>query len=575
MKEVRAQKILSPDAIHNLFGNLNTLVDFQRRFLVQIEAQAACSPQRQRFGFLFIQYEPAFIVYEPFCANFKTAQDLVVQETQKLKKLSQIMSPEYELPAMLIKPIQRVCKYPLLLQQLIKSTPEEWAYFEENKEGLEAIQRVTTRVNETKRVQENALMLKEIKTKVYTEDGNENLLDKFGTLLLHDKFVLQKKESDHAKERVVFLFQKAILLFKEVKDTNKNTISIKKKKKDGTLMVRGRIPMSGIDHVKGFVNQAGNHILAVTWKEKDVSQTIHLNCRNEELVRQWIRTIVEIKEPVARPENLPATPQTMTSETYTMSDCYGDNDWDYYSSYNLDEEASACTFESSPSPYESRSNSTQYHSELSELARRDSPGAYHSPRTLHNIPSSSYLQSLSEHPSPFPSPLTTEGFLQASLISSPPISHPSSPNNEILGALWQRRQQPRQPETAEWAYEEKNIHSRDMKTWSSYLNISSGTSNRRSSNQDTTEDRVKIRIHYQGSACAVVVPTDIDYRQLSVIIEDKVKRCIEETTFSLIRLQYEDENGDKVTIRSTLDVRMGLQIKGPNNIVDFHVNVYQ
>ena len=119
MRELQIQKIVSPDTIHYLFGNLNALVDFQRRFLIQLEEIAEKSPEEQRIGHLFIQFEDSFSVYEPYCANYYSAQDLVVQETPRLQKLADILNPIYELPSMLIKPVQRICKYPLLLKELL------------------------------------------------------------------------------------------------------------------------------------------------------------------------------------------------------------------------------------------------------------------------------------------------------------------------------------------------------------------------------------------------------------------------------------------------------------------------
>jgi hypothetical protein len=244
--------------MHYLFGNLNALVDFQRRFLIQIEDQAASPAKEQRFGSLFIQFEEAFSVYEPFCANFQIAQDLVIQESSKLQKLSHIMSPTYELPSMLIKPIQRVCKYPLLIQQLVKTTPEDWTYVNENKDGLEAIQRVTKKVNETKRVQENQLLVKDLKKRIVDDNAPQGVLvEAFGNLLLHDKFTLQKHDTDHSREMLVFLFDKIILICKEIKDVNKNSISIKKKRKEGSLVVRGKVLLSRIEHVKGSSSQNG------------------------------------------------------------------------------------------------------------------------------------------------------------------------------------------------------------------------------------------------------------------------------------------------------------------------------
>jgi cell division control protein 24 len=248
MREVQAQEILSQDTMHYLFGNLNALVDFQRRFLIQLEGQGTNPPQEQRFGSLFIQFEEAFAVYEPFCANFQIAQDLVVQVAPKLQKLNHIMSPTYELPAMLIKPIQRVCKYPLLLQQLVKATPEDYMYYEQDKVGIEAIQRVTKSVNETKRVQENILIVQDLKKRICMDDNWKESIENFGTLLLHDRFIFIKPDNTE-REMLVYLFKKACIICKEIKESN--SISIKKKRKEGSLVVREKIIISRIEHVKG------------------------------------------------------------------------------------------------------------------------------------------------------------------------------------------------------------------------------------------------------------------------------------------------------------------------------------
>lgn len=257
MREAQAHEVLSPDTMHYLFGNLNALVDFQRRFLIQLEDQASSPAKDQRFGSLFIQFEDAFSVYEPFCANFLKAQDLVIQESHKLQKLAHIMSPTYELPSMLIKPIQRVCKYPLLIQQLVKSTPEDWPYAAENKQGLEAIQRVTKNVNETKRLQENLQVVQDIKKRI-VDDTGPIAVDSFGNLLLHDKFTLQRQDTDHSREMVVFLFEKIILVCKEInKDAGKSSISLVRRRKEGSLVVRGKIIMAKIEQAKGSSSQNG------------------------------------------------------------------------------------------------------------------------------------------------------------------------------------------------------------------------------------------------------------------------------------------------------------------------------
>ncbi|KAG1145481.1 hypothetical protein G6F37_005476 [Rhizopus arrhizus] len=578
MREVQAQEVLSPDTMHYLFGNLNALVDFQRRFLIQVEAQAASPIKEQRFGLLFIQFEEAFTVYEPFCANFQIAQDLVVQEAHKLQKLANIMSPTYELPAMLIKPIQRVCKYPLLLQQLIKSTSEDWPYSEENKDGLEAIQRVTKKVNETKRFQENSLAVEDLKKKIVVEDGSECSLDKYGQLLLHDKLTLQKADSEHAKEMVAFLFEKVILLCKEVKDANKSSISIKKKRKEGALIVRGKIFMSRIEHVKGSSNQTGNYVLHVSWTEKDVSQTVQLKCRNDEQLRQWLGVIIETKESTSKVDLLPATPQTPFSETNPLLSYYDDEDEEYYHEHEDDHNDNSFM--------RNRSYSYQYnripHPAHGLLSRKQSLGNASSnipPRhmmngipgvTLPPLPKSPTHNSISHAGAGMPSSsavhIDNHINQHHSLPYSPPTSLPSSPNNNTpSGALWQRRQQPQhhqhQLEQIDEPAHEKNLLSA----------TAANASNKRNSNQDIPKDYIKIKIHYAGSIYVVLVPSNIEFDDLSRKIEDKLKLCVQETSISISGLKYEDEDGDLITINSDEDVQMGFEVKGPNNVVNFHV----
>lgn len=54
-RQIQANDIITQDQIHNLFLNLNSLADFQRRFLIGVEANASQPFENQRFGNLFLQ----------------------------------------------------------------------------------------------------------------------------------------------------------------------------------------------------------------------------------------------------------------------------------------------------------------------------------------------------------------------------------------------------------------------------------------------------------------------------------------------------------------------------------------
>ena len=83
-----------------------------------------------------------------------------------LQKLSHII-PTIQLQSYLIKPVQRICKYPLLLKELIKlSDPETYPYLNELNEGYEAIKRVTEKVNEEERMLDMEMIRQELLDRV-------------------------------------------------------------------------------------------------------------------------------------------------------------------------------------------------------------------------------------------------------------------------------------------------------------------------------------------------------------------------------------------------------------------------
>ncbi|RUS20845.1 Dbl homology domain-containing protein, partial [Jimgerdemannia flammicorona] len=193
-----------------MLGRWNGGREEGRRFLISVEANADAPSQEQRWGQLFQSQEEAFTVYEPFCANYNQAQDLAIQENLQLQKLASMIEPSYELPSLLIKPVQRICKYPLLLGELIKSTDKEWKYYDELVAGREAVQRVTMRVNEVQRKLENAQAVEELKRRV--EDWKVGLIV--------DKFLMSSNDAE--RELHVFLFERILLICKEIKDANRN-----------------------------------------------------------------------------------------------------------------------------------------------------------------------------------------------------------------------------------------------------------------------------------------------------------------------------------------------------------------
>jgi cell division control protein 24 len=314
-QELSQSNTLDRDTIHLLFPNLNKLLNFQRRFLIRLEGTADMQWREQRWGILFSENEEEFAVYEPYCANYTNASELMLMEEQNLVKYNHLINAKSELPAFLIKPVQRICKYPLLLHQLLKkSSPIDYPYYDELKAGSAAAKRITDKINEAQRRAENVQTVQNLAARV--DDWKGHHVSQFGELLLDDIFIVTKSEVD--REYHVFLFERIILCCKEDtsvgssrKGSKSNSILKKpqanspspsghaggSKKKMTPLLLKGRIYLNNVTDAK--VVQPGSYSLNIWWKGDDDTEFFTLRCRNEEQVKQWESAVKRLIEKVA------------------------------------------------------------------------------------------------------------------------------------------------------------------------------------------------------------------------------------------------------------------------------------
>lgn len=64
----------------------------------------------------------------------------------------------------LIKPFQRICRYVLLLKELIKNTPQDWPDYKDLQDSMDSIDAIVRQANETKRVMDNLMKIQEIQS---------------------------------------------------------------------------------------------------------------------------------------------------------------------------------------------------------------------------------------------------------------------------------------------------------------------------------------------------------------------------------------------------------------------------
>jgi hypothetical protein len=114
---VQERGVISGDIVHDIFLNLDSLLDFQRRFLIRIETVNSMPPSLQNWGLLFVQNQEAFQVYQPYIANQKRCEETAMREFDRLATVgSGVTHDRTTLSAFLLKPFQRLTKYPMFLK---------------------------------------------------------------------------------------------------------------------------------------------------------------------------------------------------------------------------------------------------------------------------------------------------------------------------------------------------------------------------------------------------------------------------------------------------------------------------
>lgn len=291
-EELRIEKVISPESHAIIFANLDKLVDFQRRFLLQMESKLTRSvlsdleaSYEADIAQLFIENERGFSAYETFCPNLQRASETITEEASRLAAMERIMDPNVTLRAFLIKPIQRICKYPLLIRELLKQSSTDAPDRNELERVWEIVNGIAIKVNQKKLREENALAAEELFALVNNWKGLEK--DTFGELLLHDTATIVFGEN--FKELEVFLFERLVLMCGKSKSMT-NYLTGSKKSTKTQISVKGSIMISQIISLVAVEDEA---TLEMSYKSV-YTELCTIKLASVEVMKTWLEMLQEL-----------------------------------------------------------------------------------------------------------------------------------------------------------------------------------------------------------------------------------------------------------------------------------------
>ncbi|XP_004647075.1 rho guanine nucleotide exchange factor 25 isoform X1 [Octodon degus] len=187
-----------------VFGNIQQIYEWHRDYFLQELQQ--CLKDPDWLAQLFIKHERRLHMYVVYCQN-KPKSEHVVSEfgDSYFEELRQQLGHRLQLSDLLIKPVQRIMKYQLLLKDFLKYYSRAGMDTEELEQAVEVMCFVPKRCNDM-------MTLGRLR-------GFEGKLTAQGKLLGQDTFWVTEPEtggllSSRGRERRVFLFEQ-IIIFSE------------------------------------------------------------------------------------------------------------------------------------------------------------------------------------------------------------------------------------------------------------------------------------------------------------------------------------------------------------------------
>ncbi|XP_063743002.1 rho guanine nucleotide exchange factor 25 isoform X2 [Eleginops maclovinus] len=191
-----------------VFGNIHQIFDWHKDyFLGELEK---CIAEPERLAQLFIKHERRLHMYVVYCQNKPKSEHIVSEYIETyFEELRQQLGHRLQLNDLLIKPVQRIMKYQLLLKDFLKYYTKAGMDTEELEKAVEVMCFVPKRCNDM--------------MNVGRLQGFEGKITAQGKLLQQDTFTVTEQDSgflSRAKERRIFLFEQ-LVIFSEPIDRKK------------------------------------------------------------------------------------------------------------------------------------------------------------------------------------------------------------------------------------------------------------------------------------------------------------------------------------------------------------------
>uniref|UniRef100_A0A8C3XQA5 Rho guanine nucleotide exchange factor 4 n=2 Tax=Chelydra serpentina TaxID=8475 RepID=A0A8C3XQA5_CHESE len=214
--------MFTEDQLKTIFGNIEDIYKCQKKFVKALEKKFNTDhPHLSEVGSCFLEYQTEFQIYSEYCNNHPNA----CVELSRLTKVNKYVyffeacrllqkMIDISLDGFLLTPVQKICKYPLQLAELLKYTNPQHRDFKDVEAALNAMKNVARLINERKRRLENIDKIAQWQSSIEDWEG-EDVLVRSSELIYSGELTKISQPQAKSQQRMFFLFDHQLVCCKK------------------------------------------------------------------------------------------------------------------------------------------------------------------------------------------------------------------------------------------------------------------------------------------------------------------------------------------------------------------------
>jgi len=225
LQPLRKAQVVSAEELRKIFFNIEDVKTVNKEILVELE-EIESNLTIQAITDIFLKKAERLKVYADYCRNYVAALTMIGKISDKHPSAYIFLDAcrkncrGLNLIDFLIKPVQRICKYPLFFNELLKCTPVEHADHKNLEHAVKTAEVLAAYANESKRKSENLEKMIHIHERVQSIPKDFIFFHPL-RIFVHEGPV-QRKVEGKIKETYIFLFNDIIVYCKITKKPKKD-----------------------------------------------------------------------------------------------------------------------------------------------------------------------------------------------------------------------------------------------------------------------------------------------------------------------------------------------------------------